>query len=442
MVEVGVSKVEITPPPGLAMAGFAARSAPATGTHDPLTVRALVVGNSALVTADVIGIEAAMSRRARRRSCLADDAITIAATHTHGAPNSMQGRLWSMADPDFLAALETGIVEAIEKAVASQRPASIQGGNGSDPGFAKNRRHKDGAVDPVIPILRFDGLDGDPVAILVSYACHPVVLAADNLLLTGDYVHFVREELEAALPGAVAIFATGCAGDINSGHSAQSSLSAQGNADRSYEMAAHIGSGIAKAVMNCDLSTLNHRCGVAEDRIDLDFRSRENASADMLIDHWNNLAHSDADKAFIYEVWIDWARKRMATDIEPLEVRCTSLYWGGSVLIGLPGEVFAQSALRLRDSIAREGMAAECPVFIIAYADDNPGYIPPSDEYRFGGYEIDEAHRFYGLGATFAPGSAERLEQTGCLMAKNAAVAAAQNERAINNNTIERGNNG
>ena len=168
MVEVGVSKVEITPPPGLAMAGFAARSAPATGTHDPLTVRALVVGNSALVTADVIGIEAAMSRRARRRSCLADDAITIAATHTHGAPNSMQGRLWSRADPDFLVALETGIVKAIDKAVASRRPASIRGGNGSDPGFAKNRRHKDGAVDPVIPILRFDSLDGDPVAILVS----------------------------------------------------------------------------------------------------------------------------------------------------------------------------------------------------------------------------------------------------------------------------------
>ena len=27
MIEVGVSKIEITPPPGLAMAGFAARSA-------------------------------------------------------------------------------------------------------------------------------------------------------------------------------------------------------------------------------------------------------------------------------------------------------------------------------------------------------------------------------------------------------------------------------
>ena len=442
MVEVGVSKVEITPPPGLALAGFAARSAPATGTHDPLTVRALVVGNTALVTADVIGVEAAMSRRARRRSCLPDDAITIAATHTHGAPNSMQGRLWSRADPDFLAALETAMVEAIDKAVASRRPASVRGGNGSDPGFAKNRRHKDGAVDPVMPVLRFDGLDGAPVAILVSYACHPVVLAADNLLMTGDYVHFVREELEAALPGAVAIFATGCAGDINSGHSAQSSLSAQGNAERTYEMAAGIGSGIANAVMNCDLSALSDQYGAAEGRIDLDFLSRETASADMLIDQWKRLAQSDPEKGFIYEIWIDWARNRMATGIDPLAVRCTALCWGGGILIGLPGEVFAQSALRLRDSIADDGIAGECPVFIIAYADDNPGYIPPRTEYRSGGYEIDEAHRFYGLGATFAPGSAERLEQTGCLVAKNAAVAAAQNERAINNNTIERGNNG
>jgi hypothetical protein len=442
MIEVGVSKIEITPPPGLAMAGFAARNAPATGTHDPLTVRALVVGNTALVTADVIGIEAAMSRRARRRSCLADDAITIAATHTHGAPNSMQGRLWSAADPDFLAALETGIVEAIDKAVASRRPVSIRGGNGRDPGFARNRRHKDGAMDPVIPILRFDGLDGEPVAILISYACHPVVLGADNLLLTGDYVHFAREELEAALPGAVAVFATGCAGDINSGHSAQSSLSAQGNAERTYEMAAHIGREIANAVRTCDLSALNDQYGSAEDRVDLDFLSRETASADVLIDQWTRLAQSDSDTGFIYEIWIDWAKNRMATDIDPLEVRCTALCWGGSMLIGLPGEVFAETALRLRDSIARSNIASEYPVFIMAYSDDNPGYIPPRTEYRFGGYEIDEAHRFYGLGATFAPGSAERLEQTGCLLAKNAAVAAAQNERAINNYTNERGNNG
>ena len=56
----------------------------------------------------------------------------------------------------------------------------------------------------------------------------------------------------------------------------------------------------------------------------------------------------------------------------------------------------------------------------MAYSDDNPGYIPPQSEYQYGGYEIEEAHRFYGLGAAFAPGSAECLERAGLLVSENA----------------------
>ena len=44
MIEAGAAIVDMTPPAGLAMSGFAARTAPATGAHDPLTARALVVG--------------------------------------------------------------------------------------------------------------------------------------------------------------------------------------------------------------------------------------------------------------------------------------------------------------------------------------------------------------------------------------------------------------
>ena len=128
----------------------------------------------------------------------------------------------------------------------------------------------------------------------------------------------------------------------------------------------------------------------------------------------------------------------MTTDIKPLEVRCTALYWGGSVLVGLPGEVFAQSALRLRDSIAG-GMAAECPVFMIAYADDNrvSRQVPSTVMVT-----KSTSTQILWTWRHIAPGSAERLEQTGCLLAKNAAVAATQNQRAINNTTIKRGNNG
>jgi hypothetical protein len=72
--------------------------------------------------------------------------------------------------------------------------------------------------------------------------------------------------------------------------------------------------------------------------------------------------------------------------------------------VALPGEIFAQTALEIR---AATGPRA----FGIAYADDNPGYIAPAAEYPHGGYEIDEAHRFYVQPAGFAPGSAEALAE-------------------------------
>ena len=79
MIQVGVSIIDITPPNGMAMAGFAARTGVATGEHDALTVRALVVDKTAVVTVDVIGIDANLSARARAR---ADKFASIPITST------------------------------------------------------------------------------------------------------------------------------------------------------------------------------------------------------------------------------------------------------------------------------------------------------------------------------------------------------------------------
>jgi hypothetical protein len=84
--------------------------------------------------------------------------------------------------------------------------------------------------------------------------------------------------------------------------------------------------------------------------------------------------------------------------------RVTVLHWCGVRIVALPGEIFAATALSIRDAIRG-------PAMTIAYADGVPGYIPPIEEYPYGGYEIDEAHRYYGMPATFAPGCAERLAE-------------------------------
>jgi|TARA_B100001059_G_scaffold181015_1_gene181885 hypothetical protein len=418
MIQVGASIIDITPPNGIAMAGFAARTEVAKGDHDALTVRALVVDDTAIVTVDVIGIDANLSARARARASLPDQAITITATHTHGGPVSMPGRLSAKADHAFILCLEDAVVKAVDLAIVNQKPARLLGGIGVEPGFASNRRRLDGPVDTGIPILRFESVEGSTIAILVSYACHPVVLGADNLSWTGDYPHFVRKKLETTFPGAIAIFATGCAGDVNTGHSAAASLSLLATPERSFAKAKEIGFGIANSVIDARLTDVSGNVGHSEVFADICFEQREQEAPDILAKSWRLAAK---DTSSLEVIWANWAEKHMGRDLSPLKARITALKWGSVGIIALPGEIFAETALEIREKLAQKD-----PLFILAYADDNPGYIPPESDYLRGGYEIDEAHRFYGLGATIAPKTAEHLAEAGCKSVEMARISAAQ----------------
>ena len=137
MIQVGAAVIDITPPNGLAMAGFAARTGVAVGYHDDLTVRALVVDDTAVITVDVIGIDADLSARARARIALPDQAITITATHTHGGPVSMLGRLSAEADPAFILQIEDAVVQAVDRAITNQKPARLLGGVGVERGWGR-----------------------------------------------------------------------------------------------------------------------------------------------------------------------------------------------------------------------------------------------------------------------------------------------------------------
>lgn len=405
MIEAGVCIIDITPPAGLPMSGFAARTSCAAGTHDPLTVRALVIGDTAIAIADVIGIDAGLSHRVRMASGLPPDKVTLAATHTHGGPISMDGRLAKTADPDFLRRLEASFVTALKCAKESMEPVTLHGGLGSEPGIARNRRHPNGPVDKGVPVLRLDRADGSALAILVSYACHPVVLSSDNLLWTADYPHYVRMQLEESLPGAVAIFATGCAGDVNTGHSAAASLDPSDNPLRSYTEAERLGRAIAAAALDAHMCPLGNKVSAAESFAELYFASNGDLSAQLAA--WQAERPTAAPiRALLLDIWSDWAASLARENSPPLLERVTAADWGGARMLALPGEIFARTAQDLRQAIAKEHSA---PLFVLGYADDNPGYIPPDGEYAFGGYEVMEAHRFYGLPAGLAPRSAERL---------------------------------
>jgi len=408
MIRAGAAIVDITPTPGLPMSGFAARTLPAEGVHDGLTVRAVVIGETAIVVADVIGIDAAMSARIRKRCALPAENIVVAALHTHGGPVSMAGRLSIAADLTYLERLEDACVAVIDKAVSLRRPARITVGQGSDPGVARNRRHPGGPVDTCLPVLRICGEDGAMIAVVTAYACHPVVLGADNRHWTADYPHFVRQALEEAYPGGVALFMTGCVGDANTGHSAHASITLSASQDRTFDTAGQVGRRIAEAALHAEEQPVSDRASARNGTVALGFERRETETAAALEQRWRTeaLTAEPAQRALL-GYWADWAKTIAPVVPEPIAARVTVLDWGGVPVVALPGEIFAETALSIRAALG-----CDRPAFVIGFADDNPGYIPPASEFRFGGYEVDEAHRYYGLPMSFAPGSAEAL--AGC----------------------------
>ena len=278
----GAAVVDITPPPGLMMCGYAARTEPALGVHDALTARALVVGDTALVVADVLGLHEESCARIRQRTGFGERLVVVA-THTHGGPMSMPGRGGGDADPGFLRQLEDGCVAAVRRAAERRQPARLRAGNGADPGIAFNRRSDGGPIDPTVPVLRVETLDGTPLAVAFAHGCHPVVLGAGNRLYTADFPHFARAAIEAEFPDAVALFLPGCSGDVSTGHSPESSISTDTPPDRSFAEAERLGRALAASVLAASLVPLGSEIGARSQAVSLALERSERVAVLVVV---------------------------------------------------------------------------------------------------------------------------------------------------------------
>ena len=416
MIRAGVAVVDVTPPVGTAMDGYAARTAAADGVHDRITVRAVCVEDTAVVTVDVCGLHEDLCAAVAERCVLPVDGVRVHATHTHGGPACMPGRFGGGADPGWLGRLEDACVGAIDTAARRRVPARLLAGYGAQVDVARNRRRPDGPVDRAVPVVRIVAEDNSTtIAVLTSYACHPVALGADNTLFTGDYPAVVRRVIEERCAGAVALFLTGCAGDANTGHT----VSLQASVPRTFAAAERAGTTIAKAVLDARLAPYDGPVTAARGTADLEIAD------DPGVDRagWQERAAGpDPDTAVLMRHWLDWADRISGTGGGVWTAPVGVLDWGGVRIVTLPGEPFAQTGLDVRAALDADGNGV---TMVAGYTDGCPGYLPTAGEYALGGYEVAEAHRYYGMPGPFARGSAERLVET-ARQVYRAVVAAAE----------------
>ena len=72
-----------------------------------------------------------------------------------------------------------------------------------------------GPIDPEIGVLRFDRMDGTPLAVVFNFACHPIQ-GVPNLGNTADMSGLAATTIEESLShDCMALFVQGCGGDIN-----------------------------------------------------------------------------------------------------------------------------------------------------------------------------------------------------------------------------------
>ena len=411
-LRVGVSVRDCTPPAGLAMSGFAARTEPAVGTHDPLTVRALAVDDTVLITVDACGLHEDFCARVRAELPVP---VVVAATHTHGGPVTMSGRLGGPVDASYREALRAACVAAARDALASREPASMEVGVGPDPGITRNRRRAEGPVYAPLSVLRFRRGDGTCLASVVSYPCHPVVLGADNRYWTADYPGVVRTTMEEAEPGSACLFLTGCCGELNTGHSADASISIGAAAQRSFAAAERIGRRIAEAALGVSVhaSAGQGTAGISSE-VSLPLQDLDPTATAALVAQWEReLPRADAGRRALLHGWLAWARDVAPQALASWTARVTVLRWAGLRLVALPGEPFSVTAREIAARVPGDRV-------VIGYCDGCPGYLPPAEEFGHGGYEVDEAHRYYGMPAPFAPGTAESLAEVAVALAGRA----------------------
>ena len=168
-----------------------------------------------------------LRERVERELDIAGRNVLVNASHTH-PPGRLLCDDHQQVERTF---------DAVRRAAEGMEPVRAGSGSGSEDRISMNRtlrlkngmhwtlRHANpsppadevvgaGPLDPEIGLLRFDRMDGRPLAVVYNFACHPL-WGEPRGALTADYPGVAARVMEEALGGdTIALFLQGAAGDI------------------------------------------------------------------------------------------------------------------------------------------------------------------------------------------------------------------------------------
>lgn len=406
LTDVGIASIDITPRHPVRLHAFprGERVNETAEIAQRIHAQALVIGSNAqdpvvLVTTDLLGISEEMSdelaRRLAERAGLKDRTrLTFTATHNHSAPalGTMAPYVFRQPPKPEHAAniarygdwLLDQLEEVVRAALDDRRPAQLHFVRGRA-GFAVNRRvlqdgrmvgfgiNPDGEIDHDVPLLAVRAPDGALRAVWLSYACHGVCWRKNSV--HGDWMGMARQLIETEHPGALALITIGCAGD-------QNPTVTEGN----------------------DAATPGREIAIEVNRL-LALPGRPLAGPPATQLRRFEIPLQPVPSPEFWAQQKDWYGRTVHAQLqEGITPRAAAPYVVQSWTFGddlsvvfLAGEVFAGYSQRLKRELGADRL------WVIAYANAMPGYIPTARTISEGGWEIDDSRRNYGLPSRVAP---------------------------------------
>lgn len=408
------SRIDYTPKPGLPMMGYPRlqqiegapedqrlywpRVDPANDVLDPLCVRAVVLRDGAsgvaIVGMDVGSFSATLSARLRERiskkTGLDPDAILFNASHTHAAPDWLGD--FDPIPKEAAEAMEAAVVDAVVEADGRRRPAHWGFGRGYCSDISVNRRDGEGLLDRELAVLKLEDDRGRLIACLAKFACHPIVLAADNLCYSADFPGAFARAVEAVHEGSVAVFLQGCAGDVNPSdfpRNTADSITLPYRRNRSKGLPhsrtpetlrriGHILAGDTLKVLSRIEVESAGSVGYAREAVMLPTKPPQSR-----------------ERTADYFQLRDPARGRLVRP-ETITTEVQVIRVGDAYFAALPGEPFNEYGFALRER--RPDLA----IIVLGYCNDYPLYLPTDKE--------QQAHRYENMASLVDAGAQSRLE--------------------------------
>jgi len=411
VLQAGIGRICVTPPVGLIMTEFDERNQLSKGVHDDLYARALVLDDGvtklSIVTVDLQDLDKELVAKTRqiveRRTGIKKDNVTIAAIHTHSGPEltkditllgiPLERPIEGLAKREYIDSLRDSMARSIAGAVyvanSNLRRAKIGVGKGQVHTIGLNRRDSKEPMDPEVGVIRVDSHEGEPVVVLMNYACHPTVLGSDNLLYTADYPGYAVRSVEAALgKGVQAMFTNGACGNVSTRFTRR---------EQTFKEAERMGSILGGEVVKVasEIKAFDQvRLSIVSEAIELPTKSyptveEARKTVELEKERFENLKKKGASPAELRVAYTSMQGAEMALrgaeaglgKLKKIGTEMQAIGINDSILVAEPGELFAETGLKIKKDSGLEN------VFVVGYANDYIGYVPTKEAYKEGLYE-------------------------------------------------------